>query len=97
MQIAPSTYYEVKSRRLSARAVRDEELIPLIIKIYNENYQVYGARKIWEELHRQGHRVAADFGVAEHGGAAPAGGHGDRYRHGLGLGAFQAGDGEVGR
>jgi hypothetical protein len=40
VQIAPSTYYEVKSRRPSARAVRDEELIPLIIKIYNENYQV---------------------------------------------------------
>jgi putative transposase len=58
VQIAPSTYYEVKSRLPSARARRDEELIPLIIKIYNENYQVYGARKIWEELHRQGHRVA---------------------------------------
>jgi putative transposase len=58
VQIAPSTYYEIKSRPPSARARRDEELIPLIIKIYNENYQVYGARKIWEELHRQGHRVA---------------------------------------
>jgi putative transposase len=58
VQIAPSTYYEIKSRRPSARAVRDEELIPLIIKIYNENYQVYGARKIWEQLHRQGHQVA---------------------------------------
>jgi len=42
MQIAPSTYYESKSRRPSARERRDEELIPLIIKIYNENYQVYG-------------------------------------------------------
>jgi putative transposase len=58
VQIAPSTYYAVKSRPLSARAVRDEELIPLIVKIYDENYQVYGARKIWEELRRQGHRVA---------------------------------------
>ena len=58
VQIAPSTYYEIKRRQPSARARRDEELIPLIIKIYNENYQVYGARKIWEELHRQGHAVA---------------------------------------
>ena len=58
VQIAPSTYYEVKGRPPSARARRDEELIPLIIKVYNENYQVYGARKIWEELHRQGHQVA---------------------------------------
>ena len=58
VQIAPSTYYEVKGRPPSARARRDEELIPLIIKVYNENYQVYGARKIWEELHRQGREVA---------------------------------------
>jgi putative transposase len=58
VQIAPSTYYQVKSRLPSARAARDEELIPLIIRIYNANYQVYGARKIWEELHRQDHQVA---------------------------------------
>src|SRR2546423_2931359 len=58
VQIAPSTYYEIKNRPPSARARRDEKLIPLILKIYNENYQVYGARKIWEELHRQGHEVA---------------------------------------
>jgi putative transposase len=38
--------------------VRDEELMILIRQIYDANYQVYGARKIWEELHRQGHRVA---------------------------------------
>ncbi len=30
----------------------------LIGKIYDENYQVYGARKIWRELRRQGHEVA---------------------------------------
>lgn len=58
VQIAPSTYYEFKSRQPSQRARRDEVLIPPIIKIYNENYQVYGARKVWQELHRQGHRVA---------------------------------------
>src|SRR5204862_3532253 len=58
VQIAPSTYYEVKGRPLSARAQRDEELIGLIRTIYDANYQVYGARKIWEELHRQGHQVA---------------------------------------
>ena len=58
LQIAPSTYYQVKGRPPSARAVRDEELMPLIRTIYHANYQVYGARKIWEELRRQGHRVA---------------------------------------
>jgi len=47
LQIAPSTYYEVKGRVPSARARRDEELAPLIAKIYNEHYQLYGARKVW--------------------------------------------------
>ena len=42
VQIAPSTYYEVNSRPLSARARRDEELSPPISEIYNENYRVYG-------------------------------------------------------
>jgi transposase InsO family protein len=45
-------------RRASGVLRRDEELIPLIIKIYDGNYQVYGARKVWEELRRQGHKVA---------------------------------------
>ncbi len=58
LQVAPSTYYQVKARPPSARAVRDEQLMVLIHSIYDANYQVYGARKIWAELHRQGHRVA---------------------------------------
>lgn len=58
LSIAPSTYYQVKSRTPSARAQRDEDLIPHIIKIYNENFQVYGARKVWAQLHRQGQAVA---------------------------------------
>ncbi|MCX4538709.1 IS3 family transposase (plasmid) [Streptomyces sp. NBC_00841] len=33
-------------------------MAPLIIKIYRDNYSVYGARKIWAELKRQGHQVA---------------------------------------
>jgi putative transposase len=42
----------------SARSLRDAELAPLITKIYRDNYSVYGARKIWAELKRQGHQVA---------------------------------------
>jgi putative transposase len=42
----------------SARARRDEELLPVIRAIYDANYQVYGARKVWAELHRRGYRVA---------------------------------------
>ncbi|MFG2006178.1 hypothetical protein ACGFNU_44220 [Spirillospora sp. NPDC048911] len=45
-KIAPSTYYAVKSRPASARAVRDERLKTEITRIFVDNYQVYGARKI---------------------------------------------------
>ncbi|WP_407986306.1 IS3 family transposase [Kitasatospora sp. CMC57] len=58
--IAPSTYYAHRKRlaQPAARTVRDEELKPLIKEVYNANYRVYGARKIWRELGRQGHTVA---------------------------------------
>ncbi|WP_432839059.1 IS3 family transposase [Dactylosporangium sp. CA-092794] len=57
-QIAPSTYYAAKTRPASARSRRDEELTALIEQVHAENYGVYGARKIWHELHRRGVRVA---------------------------------------
>ncbi|QDN94741.1 IS3 family transposase [Streptomyces sp. RLB3-6] len=59
-KIAPSTYYAYKKRleTPSARSVRDEELKERIQKVYTSNYRVYGARKIWRELNRQGHTVA---------------------------------------
>ena len=57
-QIAPSTYYATKTRPASARTTRDSELTALIKQIHAENYGVYGARKIWHELHRQGVPVA---------------------------------------
>jgi putative transposase len=56
--IAPSTYYATKTRPASARSRRDAELTALIKQIHAENYGVYGARKIWHELHRRGVRVA---------------------------------------
>jgi putative transposase len=56
--IAPSTYYGAKSRPSSARAVRDKELLEQITLVWKENYQVYGARKVWRELRRQGVAVA---------------------------------------
>ncbi|MET8630904.1 IS3 family transposase, partial [Kitasatospora sp. NPDC004669] len=58
--IAPSTYYAHRKRLASpaARTVRDEELKELIKDVYHANYRVYGARKIWRELGRQGHAVA---------------------------------------
>jgi putative transposase len=57
-QIAPSTYYAAKARPASARSQRDSELTEMIERIHAENYGVYGARKIWHELHRRGMRVA---------------------------------------
>ncbi|MGW0212711.1 IS3 family transposase [Streptomyces sp. NPDC003233] len=59
-KIAPSTYYAHKKRLQtpSARSVRDEELKERIQDVYTSNYRVYGARKIWRELNRQGHAVA---------------------------------------
>jgi putative transposase len=57
-QIAPSTYYAAKIRPASPRSRRDEELTALIERVHAANYGVYGARKIWHELHRRGVRVA---------------------------------------
>ncbi|WUE08593.1 IS3 family transposase [Nonomuraea sp. NBC_00507] len=56
--ISSSTYYAAKNRPLSARALRDAELDEHITRIHADNYGVYGARKIWQQLQREGHPVA---------------------------------------
>ncbi|MFF4583706.1 IS3 family transposase [Streptomyces sp. NPDC001373] len=38
--------------------MRDAELKALVHEVFTTNYRVYGARKIWRELNRQGHTVA---------------------------------------
>ena len=63
LPIAPSTYYEHKSRqvdpsRLPARVLRDTELSCAIRRVWEENFRVYGARKVWRQLHREGIPVA---------------------------------------
>jgi transposase InsO family protein len=58
LPIAPSTYYEAKKRPPSARAVRDEELRVQIARVHKDNFGVYGVRKIWRQLHREGIAVA---------------------------------------
>jgi putative transposase len=55
---APSTYYEARDRKPSARAVRDERIKELIVRTYDENYHCYGARKMWLALRQAGHEVA---------------------------------------
>jgi putative transposase len=54
LQFAPSTYYAAKARKPSARAQSDETLRRAIRRIWEDNYRVYGARKIWRQLHREG-------------------------------------------
>jgi hypothetical protein len=44
--------------RLPPRARRDLELSKAIQRVYEENVQVYGARKVWRHLGREGNRVA---------------------------------------
>jgi putative transposase len=58
VEIAPSTYYAAKSRPESVREVRDRELVEKIEQVHEDNYSVYGARKVWAELNRQGSDVA---------------------------------------
>jgi len=56
--VAVSSYYAAVGRPPSARARRDEQLAPLIARVHADNYGVYGARKVWLTLNRQGTPVA---------------------------------------
>jgi putative transposase len=63
LPIAPSTYYEVIAKRtdvdrLSARTRRDMALKIEIRRVFNENFQVYGVRKVWRQLQREGFDIA---------------------------------------
>jgi transposase InsO family protein len=58
VQIAPSTYYATKNRTPSARERRDAKLTKEIIRVHTDNLGVYGARKGWNELKREGTSVA---------------------------------------
>jgi len=77
LPIAPSTYYRHAARladpdRRSARAKRDETLCAEIRRIWNGNFRVYGARKVWRALRRDGEqalyarRPAAAGGLVHH-------------------------------
>ncbi len=63
LPIAPSTYYEHRARqcdpdRLPPRLKRDVCLREDITRIHRENFDVYGVRKVWRQLNREGIRVA---------------------------------------
>ena len=63
LPIAPSTYYEQKARRcdpdrLPPRLQRDACLRKEIARVHSENLSVYGVRKVWRQLNREGIAVA---------------------------------------
>jgi len=63
LPIAPSTYHAHAARRadparLSTRARRDDALKPEVQRVFEENFGVYGVRKVWRQLKREGHDVA---------------------------------------
>ena len=53
-QITPSTYYAFKTRPPSRRTIRDEELLVHIRCVHAENFGVYGAKKLYAQLRREG-------------------------------------------
>lgn len=63
LPIAPSTYYAQKARQadptlLPARTQREATLRPEIERVWRANRRVYGAKKVWKQLRREGHAVA---------------------------------------
>ena len=60
LAIAPSSYYAARSRPASARAVRDALVGADIGRIHRANYAVYGARKVWHALRREGVAIGRD-------------------------------------
>ena len=63
LPIAPSTYYDHLAKRAepsrrSERARQDDALRPEIRRVFEENYRVYGVRKVWRQLRREGFDVA---------------------------------------
>jgi putative transposase len=58
LQFAPSTYYAAQVRPPSVRQVRDEGLKVKILHVHAEHFGVYGVRKLWRQLRREGVPVA---------------------------------------
>ena len=63
LPIVPSTYYAQKARESDPtqqppRVRRDREIMREVQRVYDENFRVYGARKVWRQLNREGIKVA---------------------------------------
>lgn len=60
LAIAPSSYYAARTRPPSARTIRDESLSAAIRRIHDAHFSVYGVRKLWRQLRREGEAVGRD-------------------------------------
>lgn len=60
LAVVPSTYYATRTRAPSARSCRDALLRPEIARVHRENFGVYGTRKVWHQLNREGIAVGRD-------------------------------------
>jgi putative transposase len=60
LAIAPSSYYAARRRPPSARARADETLLPEIARVHGEHFSVYGVRKAWRALRREGIAIGRD-------------------------------------
>jgi putative transposase len=60
LAVAPSSYYAAKTRPPSTRAIRAESLAADITRIHVDHFSVYGARKLWRQLRREGVAVGRD-------------------------------------
>jgi hypothetical protein len=58
LPIAPATYYAARSRPRSARSLREDGLRTEIRRVFDANFGVYGADKVWAQLNREGQPVA---------------------------------------
>ncbi len=57
---SPSTYYAARNRPPCTRAITDAWLTEEITRVFEANYSVYGARKLWRQLHREGIAIGRD-------------------------------------
>ena len=82
LAVPASTYYAATTSPPSARQLRDERLKGEILRVYDANFQVCGARKLWRQLLREGivvarctaERLMRELGIAG-GGPRPAAPH----------------------
>jgi putative transposase len=60
LEIAPSSYYAALRRAPSARQVSDQQVATAVARVHRDNFGVYGVRKVWRQLGREGLAVGRD-------------------------------------